>query len=87
MNLKKVIIDSVHILILKDKSAYNYDTATPLLKMVSSLPRFFPKMKCELCLLNSVWVTLGNVRTKFAPNAFSEMCYLSLFSLTEDIGN
>uniref|UniRef100_A0A8C9NUW4 mannosyl-oligosaccharide 1,3-1,6-alpha-mannosidase n=1 Tax=Serinus canaria TaxID=9135 RepID=A0A8C9NUW4_SERCA len=34
MNLKKVIIDSVHILILKDKSAYNYDTATPLLKMV-----------------------------------------------------
>ncbi|NWH40217.1 MA2A1 mannosidase, partial [Chloropsis hardwickii] len=33
MNLKKVIIDSAHILILKDKSAYNYDTATPLLNM------------------------------------------------------
>uniref|UniRef100_A0A8D2NFB1 mannosyl-oligosaccharide 1,3-1,6-alpha-mannosidase n=1 Tax=Zonotrichia albicollis TaxID=44394 RepID=A0A8D2NFB1_ZONAL len=34
MNLKKVIIDSVHILILRDKSDYNYDSATPLLKMV-----------------------------------------------------
>ncbi|NXY41705.1 MA2A1 mannosidase, partial [Ceuthmochares aereus] len=33
MNLKKVIIDSAHILILKDKGAYNYDTRTPFLKM------------------------------------------------------
>ncbi|NWY18875.1 MA2A1 mannosidase, partial [Aphelocoma coerulescens] len=45
MNLKKVIIDCAHILILKDKSAYNYDTATPFLKMddvqasQDSLPR------------------------------------------------
>lgn len=33
MNVKKVIIDSAHILILKDKGAYNYDTSTPFLKM------------------------------------------------------
>ncbi|KAM8984203.1 alpha-mannosidase 2 isoform 7-T7 [Ara ararauna] len=33
MNLKKVITDSAHILILKDKTAYNYDTSTPFLKM------------------------------------------------------
>uniref|UniRef100_A0A8C3BT26 Alpha-mannosidase n=1 Tax=Cairina moschata TaxID=8855 RepID=A0A8C3BT26_CAIMO len=33
MNLKKVIVDSAHILILKDKGAYNYDTSTPFLKM------------------------------------------------------
>ncbi|XP_065517504.1 alpha-mannosidase 2 isoform X7 [Lathamus discolor] len=33
MNLKKVITDSAHILILKDKSAYNYDTSTLFLKM------------------------------------------------------
>ncbi|OXB55161.1 hypothetical protein ASZ78_003557 [Callipepla squamata] len=45
MNLKKVIIDSAHILILKDKGAYNYDTSTPFLKMddvqssQDSLPR------------------------------------------------
>uniref|UniRef100_A0A8C3V1K6 Mannosidase alpha class 2A member 1 n=1 Tax=Catharus ustulatus TaxID=91951 RepID=A0A8C3V1K6_CATUS len=45
MNVKKVIIDSAHILILNDKSAYNYDTTTPFLKMddvqasQDSLPR------------------------------------------------
>ncbi|NXN06479.1 MA2A1 mannosidase, partial [Indicator maculatus] len=45
MNLKKVIIDSAHILILKDKGAYSYDTSTPFLKMddvqssQDSLPR------------------------------------------------
>lgn len=33
MNLKKVIIDSAHILILKDKDTYNYDASTPFLKM------------------------------------------------------
>lgn len=43
MNVKKVIIDSAHILILKDKSAYIYDTTTPFLKMVSSLAYFFQK--------------------------------------------
>uniref|UniRef100_A0A8C0FTV7 Mannosidase alpha class 2A member 1 n=1 Tax=Bubo bubo TaxID=30461 RepID=A0A8C0FTV7_BUBBB len=37
MNLKKVLIDSAHILILKDKGAYNYDMSTPFLKMVSYL--------------------------------------------------
>ncbi|XP_053910755.1 alpha-mannosidase 2 [Cuculus canorus] len=44
MNLKKVIIDSAHILILKDKSAYNYDTRTPFLKMddVQSSQDFLP---------------------------------------------
>uniref|UniRef100_A0A8C5UFN9 Alpha-mannosidase n=1 Tax=Malurus cyaneus samueli TaxID=2593467 RepID=A0A8C5UFN9_9PASS len=40
MNVKKVIVDSVHVLILKDKSAYNYDTATPFLKMVRRILRF-----------------------------------------------
>ncbi|KAM6036285.1 alpha-mannosidase 2 isoform 2-T2 [Theristicus caerulescens] len=45
MNLKKVIIDSAHILILKDKGAYSYDVSTPFLKMddvqssQDSLPR------------------------------------------------
>ncbi|KAK0679652.1 MA2A1 mannosidase, partial [Pygoscelis papua] len=45
MNLKKVIIDSAHILILKDKGAYNYDISTPFLRMddiqssQDSLPR------------------------------------------------
>uniref|UniRef100_A0A672TQ64 mannosyl-oligosaccharide 1,3-1,6-alpha-mannosidase n=1 Tax=Strigops habroptila TaxID=2489341 RepID=A0A672TQ64_STRHB len=45
MNLKKVITDSAHILILKDKSAYNYDTSTPFLKMVKIL-----NLKEEICL-------------------------------------
>ncbi|XP_068781160.1 alpha-mannosidase 2 isoform X1 [Struthio camelus] len=45
MNLKKVITDSAHILILKHKDAYNYDASTPFLKMddvqssQDSLPR------------------------------------------------
>ncbi|XP_019388008.1 PREDICTED: alpha-mannosidase 2 [Crocodylus porosus] len=33
MNLKKVIVDSAHILILKDKDTYNYNPSTPFLKM------------------------------------------------------
>ncbi|KAF4803499.1 mannosidase alpha class 2A member 1 [Turdus rufiventris] len=42
MNVKKVIIDSAHILILKDKSAYNYDTTTPFLKMISFVAHLPP---------------------------------------------
>uniref|UniRef100_A0A8C6YQP7 Alpha-mannosidase n=1 Tax=Nothoprocta perdicaria TaxID=30464 RepID=A0A8C6YQP7_NOTPE len=33
INVKKVIIDSTHILILKDKDAYNYDASNQFLKM------------------------------------------------------
>ncbi|XP_038258205.1 alpha-mannosidase 2 isoform X2 [Dermochelys coriacea] len=45
MNLKRVIIDSAHILILKDKDTYSYNPSTPFLKMddvqssQDSLPR------------------------------------------------
>ncbi|KAJ7423563.1 alpha-mannosidase 2 isoform X3 [Pitangus sulphuratus] len=42
MNLKKVIIDSAHILILKDKSAYSYDASTPFLKMISFVAHLPP---------------------------------------------
>uniref|UniRef100_A0A8C3HM58 Alpha-mannosidase n=1 Tax=Chrysemys picta bellii TaxID=8478 RepID=A0A8C3HM58_CHRPI len=34
MNLKRVIIDSAHILILKDKDTYSYNPSAPFLKMV-----------------------------------------------------
>lgn len=86
MNLKKVIIDSAHILILKDKGAYNYDTSTPFLKMVSYHSWFPPNVKCELSFQYSLSV-LEEVKMKFAnSNTFWKISYLSLFMLVEDMG-
>lgn len=36
MNLKKIIIDSAHVLILKDQEMYSYNPSTPFFIMVSS---------------------------------------------------
>lgn len=78
MNVKKVIIDSAHILILKDKGAYNYDTSTPFLKMVSYIFSF--SLKNEYCLFNTVkWP--GKGQTEIAANNCSRTYFLPLFML------
>ncbi|KAF1469645.1 Alpha-mannosidase 2, partial [Megadyptes antipodes antipodes] len=94
MNLKKVILDSAHILILKDKGAYNYDISTPFLKMddvqssQDSLPRktvikLTSQPRKEIFFFNPAGSLVLELFSLFSSSHFVSMVGLPLLMISD----